>query len=167
MSSLQAVLWDMDGTIVDSEPFWMRSQVRLMHAAGLPWEETDAAQLIGMAMPDSAAVLRAKGLSLTVPQIMQAMTDSVVAAIEQHLPWQPGARELLLELRDAGVRCALVTMSHHRMAQPLLDRLPGVFDAIITGETVANGKPHPEPYLTAMNVLGVRDANCLWADPVL
>src|SRR5690606_40584292 len=72
------------------------------------------------------------------------------------VPWRPGARELLLELGEAGVPWALVTMSWQRMVDVVLEQLPeGAFGAVVTGDRVARGKPHPEPYLTAADELGV------------
>ena len=78
------------------------------------------------------------------------------------MPWRPGALELLTSLTEAGVRCALVTMSWARFVDPILAALPaGVFSAVVTGDTVDRGKPHPEPYLTAARQLDVLAGECL------
>ncbi len=78
------------------------------------------------------------------------------------MPWRPGAVELLTDLRAHGVRCALVTMSYRRFVDPILARLPeGTFEAVVTGDAVGLGKPHPEPYQKAAAALGVHPASTL------
>ena len=74
----------------------------------------------------------------------------MIARVRQEVPWRPGARELLAQLRAAGVPCALVTMSYRRFVEPVLAALPpDTFAAVVTGDRVDQGKPHPEPYLRA------------------
>jgi len=95
-------------------------------------------------------------------EVVDMLLDGVVARVQQAVPWRPGARELLLALKRAGVPCALVTMSYVRFVEPILAHLPdGTFDVVVTGDQVANGKPHPEPYLTAADLLGVPAAECV------
>jgi HAD superfamily hydrolase (TIGR01509 family) len=95
-------------------------------------------------------------------QIVEELLDSVVARVRREVPWRPGARELLVSLGDAGVPCALVTMSYARFAAPILEHLPsGTFAAVVTGDVVERGKPHPEPYLTAARLLDVLASDCL------
>jgi HAD superfamily hydrolase (TIGR01509 family) len=77
------------------------------------------------------------------------------------VPWQPDAKALLDELAAAGVRCALVTMSYRVLAHAVVDAVPDVFEVVVTGDEVANGKPHPESYLTAAARLGVNVAECV------
>ncbi len=79
------------------------------------------------------------------------------------MPWRPGARELLADLRELGVRCALVTMSYRRFVAPILASLPDdTFEVVVTGDAVSQGKPHPEPYLKAAAALGCRAARARW-----
>ena len=74
------------------------------------------------------------------------------------MPWRPGARELLDELHTAGIRCALVTMSEAPLAREIVASLPKpYFDFLVTGDTVTQGKPHPEAYLTAVELLQEQD----------
>ena len=82
--------------------------------------------------------------------------------VEFGIPWRPGARELLSELREAGIPTALVTMSIGRMAHHVADRLGFLgFDAVVSGDDVAKSKPHPESYLRGAELLGVEIAHCL------
>jgi HAD superfamily hydrolase (TIGR01509 family) len=79
-----------------------------------------------------------------------------------HVPWRDGAPELLAALGEAGIPCALVTMSYRRFVGPMLAALPpDTFAAIVTGDAVSNGKPHPEPYLKAASLLRVAPEHCL------
>jgi HAD superfamily hydrolase (TIGR01509 family) len=78
------------------------------------------------------------------------------------VPWRPGARELLESLVAQGVPCALVTMSWESLATAVVGNLPnGSFAAVVTGDVVHHGKPHPEPYLAAARLLGVDLAACI------
>jgi HAD superfamily hydrolase (TIGR01509 family) len=86
----------------------------------------------------------------------------VMAKVSATVPWRPGARELLKDLRSHGVPCALVTMSYQRFVTPILGELPeDSFEVVVTGDSVSQGKPHPEPYLTAARLLGVDPAHTL------
>jgi HAD superfamily hydrolase (TIGR01509 family) len=157
-----AVLWDMDGTLVDTEPYWQESQVRLVAEHGGSWSRADGDSLIGSGLWHSAAVLQEHGVKLTGRQIIDAMTDDVLRGIREHLPWRPGARELLRDLRDVGVKTALVTMSFRRMAEEIASSIEfEAFDAIVAGDMVEHAKPHPEAYLTAADVLGVDVRQCV------
>ncbi|MEZ5191247.1 MAG: HAD family hydrolase [Nocardioides sp.] len=101
-------------------------------------------------------------LELTPEEIVERLLDGVVHRIEAEVPWRPGARELLAELAGLGIPCGLVTMSYRRFVQPVLARLPErTFATVVTGDVVTNGKPHPEPYLTAAGTLGVAATDCL------
>ncbi|ACQ80496.1 HAD-superfamily hydrolase, subfamily IA, variant 3 [Beutenbergia cavernae DSM 12333] len=153
-----AVLWDMDGTLVDTEPYWMSAEFELVAAAGGTWTHEDAVAIVGQPLVESAAVLRSKGGVVgTDEEIVTTLLERVVGRVrDEGAPWRPGARELLAELRAAGVPMALVTMSYRELADVVLAALPdGTFDAVVTGDVVTHGKPHPEPYLTAARLLGV------------
>ena len=94
--------------------------------------------------------------------IVERLLDEVVLAAQAEIPWRPGARELLAELAERGVPCALVTMSYARLAETMTDQLPpGTFAAVVTGDQVNDGKPHPEAYLTAAARLGAEPAYCV------
>ena len=158
-----AVLWDMDGTLVDTEPYWLEAERALVEAHGGAWTEDDAKAVVGTALIDSATYMREHGgVPLPPEEIVELLLDRVVALVEQGVPWRPGAVELLTDLRRNHMPCALVTMSYERFVAPVLARLPkGTFDVVVTGDAVTVGKPHPEPYLTAAALLGVAPGDCL------
>ncbi len=157
-----AVLWDMDGTLVNTEPYWMTAEEELVHAWGGLWTHDDGLTLVGSGLWAAARVFQTRGVFLTEQEIIDYLTDRVLEQLfEFGIPWRPGARELLTELREAGVPTALVTMSVSRMAHHVADRLGFVgFDVVVSGDDVTNAKPHPEPYLRAAELLGVDIARC-------
>ncbi|ROR90706.1 HAD superfamily hydrolase (TIGR01509 family) [Nocardioides aurantiacus] len=152
-----AVLWDMDGTLVDTEPYWMRCEHALAAKYGGRWSTEDALAVVGGDLVDSATYMREHmGIDRTPAQIVEELLDGVVELVQQEVPWRPGARELLADLGTAGVPCALVTMSYRRFAEPVVGALPaGSFAALVLGDEVNRGKPHPEPYLRGAELLGV------------
>ncbi|UFU08075.1 HAD family hydrolase [Ruania halotolerans] len=163
-TELAAVLWDMDGTLVDTEPYWIAAEMAMSAEQGGSWDESLAEDLVGLPLQVSAAELqRRAGLRGTVEEIVEEMIARVISAIAtEGLPWRPGARELLDALGHAGVPCALVTMSWRRLTNVVLTGLdPNPFQVIITGDEVTHGKPHPEPYLRAAAALGVDPAACV------
>jgi HAD superfamily hydrolase (TIGR01509 family) len=151
-----AVLWDLDGTLVDSEPYWFEAEFELVAEHGGRWSTEQALAMVGNDLRRSAATLREAGVDLEQAVLIEALLDKVVARVEQRTPWQPGAVELLTDLRAHGVPCGLVTSAYRRFADPVLAALPlDTFDVVVTGDTVRRGKPDPEPYLTALERLGV------------
>lgn len=157
-----AVLWDMDGTLVDTEPAWMGAEAALVAEYGGRWTHEDAVEMIGLSLLPAAKILQQHGVDLPAEVIGHRLVDGVVAAVHENVAWQPGALELLAALRDAGVPCALVTMSYRRFAEAVLRHAPpGAFDVVVTGDEVTHGKPHPEPYLRAAEALGVDIRDCV------
>lgn len=154
---LEAVLWDMDGTLVDTEPYWIESEFELVEKHGGTWSTEHALNLVGNDLIESGRYIREHGgIDLEPAEIVEQLLDRVVAHVERQVPWQPGAIELLADLRADGVRCALVTMSYRRFVAPILAGLPeGTFEVVVTGDAVTRGKPHPEPYEKAAAILGV------------
>jgi HAD superfamily hydrolase (TIGR01509 family) len=157
-----AVLWDMDGTLVDTEPYWMRSETELITSWGGTWTPEDGLRMVGMGLPDAARHFQAAGVGLEVDEIVALLTDRVLELILAEVPFRPGARELLAEVRAAGIPTAMVTMSMRRMALVVAEAIgPGSFDLIVGGDEVAAHKPDPEPYLHAARALGVDIADCV------
>ena len=153
----------MDGTLVDTEPYWMAAEYALVAAHGGTWSDEHAHALVGNALLTSAEYIREHGgVDLPAAEIVERLLDDVVRATVASIPWRPGGAALLDELHRHGVPCGLVTMSYARLATAVLDALaPGTFDVVVTGDQVADGKPHPEPYLTAAARLGVDPAKCV------
>lgn len=158
-----AVLWDMDGTLVDTEPYWIRAEFDVVEMHGGTWSREHALALVGADLLDSGAYIRDNGpVPLTPHEIVELLLDRVIASVRQTIPWRPGARELLEEVRTSTTPSALVTMSWRRFAEPVVQALPvGSFDAVVVGDDVERGKPHPDPYLLAAERLGVDPRDCV------
>jgi len=153
----------MDGTLVDTEPYWMRAEHELVESFGGVWTHTDAMLLVGSGLLGSAAILQNRGVNLSAEAIVDRLTTRVQEQLASAgVPWRPGAHELLTELHGAGVPMALVTMSEQRMARQI-SAIVGfdAFTTIISGDMVQQSKPHPEAYLTAAGTLGVDPVHCV------
>ena len=158
-----AVLWDMDGTIIDTEPYWMAAETELVVSFGGTWSHAEALTLVGQALDYSARVLQSRGVDLPEDEIIETLTEIVSQRVlTEELPWRPGARELLYALREAGIPTALVTMSIRKLAEVVADAIDfEAFDHIVAGDDVTNGKPNPEAYLRAAELLGVDPTSCV------
>lgn len=152
----------MDGTIVDTEPYWMRAETDLVGEHGGSWSAEQGMQLVGSGLVQSARVLQQAGVALEVDEIINTLTDRVMVQIDEALPWRPGARELIADVREAGIPIALVTMSIRRMALRVAAAVgDDAFDLVVAGDDVEHPKPHPEPYLRAAELLGVPIGDCV------
>jgi HAD superfamily hydrolase (TIGR01509 family) len=160
LAAPSAVLWDMDGTLIDTEPYWMAAETELVEAHGGVWTHQDGLALVGNPMHVSAATLRARGVDLPDEDIADFLNARVAAGVAAGIPWQEGAQEILTALHDAGVPMALVTSSFRALAEPFAAAV-GLFDVVISGDEVSHPKPDPEPYLTAASRLGVDIADCV------
>ena len=111
-----AVLWDLDGTLVDTEPYWFAAERRLVAAYGRDWPDHHAHSMVGFDLRDSAAYMIEHGGidDLSPEEVIDRLLDDVTASVQREIPWRPGARELLTALVAEGVPCALVTMSWRR-----------------------------------------------------
>jgi HAD superfamily hydrolase (TIGR01509 family) len=159
----EAVLWDMDGTLVDTEPFWIEEEYALVAEYGGSWSDEHAHTLVGNDLVTSARYIQLNGgVPLPPEEIIERLLAGVIERVRVHIPWRPGARELLSELNARGVPCAMVTMSYQSLAQAIVEALPaGTFQTVVAGDDVTHGKPHPEPYLTAAARLGVPPERCV------
>lgn len=155
-----AVLWDMDGTLIDTEPLWIAAETELVASFGGTWTHEDGLSLVGGPMTQAASVLQARGVDLPAGEIIDFLNARVAAGVAASTPWQPGARELLEALASAGVRMALVTSSFEVLAEPFA-RAAGCFEVVVAGDRVREPKPSPEPYLTAAAALGVPVERCV------
>lgn len=159
----QAVLWDMDGTLIDSEPLWLATEVAMLDRFGIEMTEELRDRIVGSGLRTAAALFQELGVRLTADEIIGEWVEGVIAGLSATGPqWRPGAIELLQSLRGAGIPCALVTMSVRPIADAVLELLPGgLFAATVTGDEVDREKPHPDPYLRGAALLGAAPEACL------
>ncbi|MGD7731651.1 HAD-IA family hydrolase [Propionibacteriaceae bacterium G57] len=162
---LEALLFDFDGTLVNTEPVWCDVEVEMMRERGGHWTYEDAAARNGHTVQSTVRLmLDDLGDTETSPEDLQReLSERVVAAVRDLQPdFRPGILELLAEARAAGVPCAVVTSSPKLMTDAVLPRLPDdQFGVVITHEVPRNLKPHPEPYQLAAQRLGVDIRKCV------
>jgi len=156
----KAVLWDMDGTIIDSEPYWLISERRLVEEFGGTWNDIDGLSLIGNSLPNAAAHLQNRGVTLDMDSIVNRMVYEVNQMVSEEIPWRPGARELLKSVADAGIPQVIVTMSYRTSAEFIANKI-GLFAGLVTGDEVEHGKPHPQPFLLGAELVDVRAKDCV------
>ncbi|MBJ7905278.1 HAD family phosphatase [Streptomyces sp. NPDC004549] len=160
--ALQAVLLDMDGTLVDTEGFWWDVEVEVFAALGHALDESWRHVVVGGPMTRSAGFLiEATGADITLEEISVLLNDGFERRIGRALPLMPGAADLLAELHRHRVPTALVSASHRRIIDRVLTVLgPHHFTLSIGGDEVSRTKPHPDPYLLAAAGLGADPARC-------
>ena len=158
-----AVFFDLDGTLIDSEPYWMQAERELAEEHETSWTQEDGDKLIGMSLYDSSQLIKEQlGSELHQEEIIDKLTDGVNRQLARSVPWRPGAEALLKELRRNKVKTALVTMSMRRTALQVVQTIPfEAFDVVVAGDDVVHGKPHAEPYVKAATLLGVRPEDCV------
>lgn len=143
-----AVLFDMDGTLVDTEPYWIEAEIELVRSHGGTWSEADALAMVGTGLEAAAAVFQGQGVRLGVREIVDHLLARVTARTRERIVYKPGAPELVAALRERGVPLALVTSSEAPLAEVVLDAFggPDVFDVVVTGDLGHPAKPAPDPY---------------------
>ncbi|MEU5086849.1 HAD family phosphatase [Streptomyces sp. NPDC021356] len=161
-SALQAVLLDMDGTLVDTEGFWWDVEVEVFAALGHTLDESWRHVVVGGPMTRSAGFLiEATGAAITLAELSVLLNEGFEDRIDRTLPLMPGAARLLAELSAHEIPTALVSASHRRVIDRVLASLgPQHFALSVAGDEVARTKPHPDPYLLAASRLGVDPARC-------
>ena len=162
-AALRAVLFDMDGLLVDSEPLWFEVERAVMARLGGQWGEADQRALIGGSLDRTVSRLLARAAAPASREDVARWLVAEMAALilARGLPLQPGAGPLLAALDAAGVPCALVTASSRAIMDAVLTVTGLSFDVTVCGEDVRRGKPDPEPYLLAAARLGVPAAGCV------
>ncbi len=161
-SSLQAVLLDMDGTLVDTEDFWWDAESEAFAELGHVLKDEWRQVVVGGPMTRSAGFLiEATEADITVDELTGLLNAKFTERLRRGVPLAPGARRLLTELRLHGVPTALVSASHREIVDEMLKSLGAEhFDVTIAGDELSRTKPHPDPYLTAARRLGADPARC-------
>ncbi|WP_409473079.1 HAD family hydrolase [Streptomyces sp. HC307] len=161
-SALQAVLLDMDGTLVDTEGFWWDVEVEVFAGLGHTLDDSWRHVVVGGPMTRSAGFLiEATGADITLAELTVLLNQGFEDRIDRALPLMPGAARLLAELAAHEVPTALVSASHRRIIDRVLGSIgPQYFALTVAGDEVARTKPHPDPYLLAAAGLGAEPARC-------
>lgn len=152
---LKAVFWDLDGTLIDSEPLWHDGEIEIAHANGGEWTEELGWSVSGTPVPNVAKHMIERGCTLSVEEIDVQLKDYVFQAEVRRLPWIPGVLDVLRSLKKAGIPSMLVTTSPRRMAENIMKQSDGLFAGYVCGDDPYEHKPNPAPYLAAAAKLGI------------
>ncbi len=159
--TLSAVLFDMDGLLVDTEPLWLEAEVETMAALGGTWSEADQRAILGSSLSQATAYMRrASGTDLAEQDVGRILIDSMLRRLrDREFPTRPGAAQLVAEVCEEGIPFALVSASVRALMDVVLHRLSSrgwpPFPVTVAGDEVARGKPDPLPYRRAAQLLGV------------
>jgi HAD superfamily hydrolase (TIGR01509 family) len=160
---LSGVLFDMDGTVLDSEKIWDVALEDLAQWLGGEISQAARHRMVGASLARAVAILHE---DLRIDADPESSSAFLLLRAEElfrtRLEWKPGARELLEAVRDAGIPAALVTSTHRRMVEIALDTIGrDFFVAIVCGDEVAHTKPHADPYVRAASLLGTVPQACV------
>jgi HAD superfamily hydrolase (TIGR01509 family) len=163
MQVLQAVLFDMDGLLVDSERLWYETEAEVMAGLGATWGPEHQESLVGGSIDRTVAYMLALTGPVEAPgEVARRLLDGMAERLRANVPMMPGAKELLDEVREAGVPSALVSSTHRNLMEYALDGIGrDRLTITVAGDEVAHTKPHPEPYLTAARLLDADPRQCV------
>lgn len=160
---MSAILFDMDGTLIDSEPLWLKAEIEVMAEVGCHWDEQDQINCLGGPAERTERYMQERSQNIKpYGYFINRLHEVMRARITNELDLIPNALSLLKECKDAGIKTALVTASSRDLMTIVLKRFPpGTFDVVVSGDDVEKSKPDPAPYLLAAKQLSVDILKCL------
>ena len=160
---MSAILFDMDGTLVDSEPLWLEAEREVMESVGSSWSAQDQLSCLGGPRERTEKIMQEKSNNVKPYGFFGDQLDILMLTkLEKQLQIVPNAIDLINECRSFGLKIALVTASGGTLMRTVLTHFPvDFFDITISADDVAKSKPNPEPYLLAADKLSVKIEECL------
>ena len=168
--SFRAVIFDLDGVLADSEPWWNEIDAKLLAQYGVRYRGEYHRNVLGVSYRLAVEFFKkAFGLSVSTDELIQRRGEIATEFFANRVGLFPSAKEVLQELRRMNLRLAVATSSVSASARPFLDRhqLTAFFDVIVTGDEIEHGKPHPDIYLRAAEKLNVAADACLVIEDAL
>lgn len=160
---LEAIIFDMDGVLVSSEAYWLKARVDFAASHGKPWTDDDHQRVMGTNTTEWAMVTKQRlDLDMSIEAIGEAIIDRVIAQYEERLPLFPGAVEAV-QAAATKYRVGLASGSPTAIINRVLGLtgLDQVFETVVYGDTIANGKPAPDMYLEAVRRLNIAPTNAV------
>ncbi len=165
IGTLQSVIYDLDGLLIDSEPCWMTAEMEVLGAIGVPLTPERCLETTGLRMDEAVGYWAARHpwRGVSPEEVVERILRRVLALLAERAPLKPGVRESLAVVQGAGLRVALASSSPLALIEGVLERvgLRGMFEAVVSAEGERFGKPHPGVYLTTAARLGVPPAECV------
>jgi HAD superfamily hydrolase (TIGR01509 family) len=160
---MSAILFDMDGTLIDSEPLWLKAEIEVMAEVGCHWDEQDQINCLGGPAERTERYMQERSKNIKpYGYFINRLHEVMKERITNELDLIPNALELLKECKKAGIKIALVTASSRDLMTIVLKRFPqGTFDVVVSGDDVEKSKPDPAPYLLAAKQLSVDISKCV------
>jgi HAD superfamily hydrolase (TIGR01509 family) len=154
---MSAIFFDMDGTLVDSEPLWLEAEIEVMLREGCVWTAEDQLACLGGPRAKTERIMQEKcGKQMPDNYFGDQLDDLMESKLAEKLKLVPGALELLAECKENDLTFGLVTASGGRLMNVVLKSFPAdIFDVVISGDDVEKSKPDPQPYLMAAERLSV------------
>jgi HAD superfamily hydrolase (TIGR01509 family) len=154
---MSAIFFDMDGTLVDSEPLWLEAEIEVMLREGCIWTAEDQLACLGGPRAKTERIMQEKcGKQMPDNYFGDQLDDLMESKLAEKLKLVPGALELLAECKENDITFGLVTASGGRLMNVVLKSFPAdIFDVVISGDDVEKSKPDPQPYLMAAERLSV------------
>jgi HAD superfamily hydrolase (TIGR01509 family) len=167
---VSAVIFDLDGVLADSEPWWNQIDAKLLAEYGVKYCGEYHQNVVGVSYRFAVEFYkRAFGLSVPTEEMMRRRGEIATEFFANRVGLFPHVKEVLEELQQMKLHLAVATSSVSASARPFLDRhqLTGFFEVIVTGEEVERGKPAPDIYLCAAEQLGISSDACLVVEDAL
>jgi HAD superfamily hydrolase (TIGR01509 family) len=161
---LEAVLFDMDGVIIDSEPLWSDAEKQLLARRNLPYSPSLKTAMMGRDARGAVGYLiEHYSLTESLGKLIEERNQLIAELFKEHLKAIPGALDLVRSVIAAGILTGLVSSSPKPLVELALEKLvtTGLFDLTLSGDQVVRGKPAPDIYITAAEKLGVKPEYCL------
>jgi HAD superfamily hydrolase (TIGR01509 family) len=168
--SFRAVVFDLDGVLADSEPWWNEIDAKLLDEYGVKYRGEYHRDVLGVSYQVAVEFFKTKfGLAVSTEEMMRRRAEIAIDFFANRVSLFPSAKEVLQELQRMNLRLAVATSSVSASARPFLDRhhLTAFFDVIITGDEIERGKPHPDIYLCAAKKLALPAETCLVIEDAL
>lgn len=160
---MSAILFDMDGTLIDSEPLWLEAEIEIMEELGCNWDQQDQINCLGGPIDKTENYMQDRSNNIKpFGYFTKKLDDVMEQKLSTKLDLIPNALEIIDECKRSELKIALVTASSGRLMRAVLKRFPvGIFDTVVSYDDVERSKPDPEPYLLAAKKLGVDITNCV------
>ena len=160
---MSAILFDMDGTLIDSEPLWLEAEIEIMEELGCNWDQQDQINCLGGPIDKTENYMQDRSNNIKpFGYFTEKLDDVMEKKLSTKLNLIPNALEIINDCKRSELKIALVTASSGRLMKAVLKRFPvGIFDTTVSYDDVKRSKPDPEPYLLASKTLGVDITNCV------